>query len=56
MTARQASSTLDPTGYAVSRVGKGTFVSMPKIRQDLIELTGFSEEMQRLGMRPKAES
>jgi len=27
---------------------------MPKIRQDLIELTGFSEEMQRLGMRPKS--
>jgi GntR family transcriptional regulator len=54
MTARQAVQLLIQRGYAVSRVGKGTFVGLPKIKQDLIELTSFSEEMLRLGMRPRS--
>ncbi len=55
MTARQALQLLIQQGYANSRVGKGTFAAMPKIRQELTELTGFSEEMRRRGMRPSSK-
>ncbi|MEM6283590.1 MAG: GntR family transcriptional regulator, partial [Chloroflexota bacterium] len=33
----------------ISRVGKGTFVSQPKIHHELRELTSFTEEMKRRG-------
>lgn len=36
------------------RRGKGTFVTMPKINQELTELTGFVEDMQALGRIPTA--
>lgn len=51
MTARQALQILAHDGRTVSRVGKGTFVSEPKIPQELQALTSFSEEMARLGMK-----
>mgnify|MGYP005849407643 CR=1 FL=1 len=54
MTARQALQLLIQQGYADSRVGKGTFAALPKIRQELTELTGFSEEMSRRGMQPSS--
>jgi len=54
MTARQALQLLVQQGYANSRVGKGTFAAAPKIRQELTELTGFSEEMRRRGMHPSS--
>lgn len=54
MTARQALQLLIQQGYADSRVGKGTFATLPKIKQELTELTGFSEEMRRRGMRPSS--
>jgi GntR family transcriptional regulator len=50
MTARQALQDLIQDGFAYSRVGKGTFVSRPKI--DLRALTSFSEESRQRGMRP----
>ena len=34
--------------------GRGTFVSAPKITQELTELTGFVEDMQTLGRKPTA--
>lgn len=49
MTARQAIQQLVQIGIAYSRVGKGTFVRSQPINQDLRELTGFTEEMGRLG-------
>ncbi len=50
MTARQALQYLVQEGLAYSRVGKGTFVSPPKI--DLRALTSFSEESRLRGMTP----
>jgi len=50
MTARQALQDLIQEGLAYSRVGKGTFVSPPKI--DLRALTSFSEESRQRGMTP----
>jgi len=50
MTARQALQDLVQEGLAYSRVGKGTFVSPPKI--DLRALTSFSEESRLRGMTP----
>lgn len=49
MTARQAIQQLVQSGQAVARVGKGTFVSQPRIHHELRELTSFTEEMQRRG-------
>ncbi len=50
MTARQALQLLAHEGLTYSRVGKGTYVSEPKIPQELQALTSFTEEMARLGL------
>lgn len=54
MTARAAISKLVTDGYLHTVPGKGTFVSDPKLRQDLLELTSFTEDMLSRGMRPGA--
>lgn len=54
MTARQALQLLVQKGFANSQVGKGTFVSQPKINQELRELTSFSEDMRNRGWRPSS--
>lgn len=54
MTARAAISKLVTDGYLHAVPGKGTFVSDPKLRQDLLELTSFTEDMLNRGMRPGA--
>lgn len=54
MTARQALQLLVQNGVAHSQVGKGTFVSPPKINQELRELTSFSEDMRSQGKRPSS--
>ena len=41
-------------GLIEVRRGKGTFVTQPKITQELTELTGFVEGMQALGRTPTA--
>ncbi len=55
MTARQAIKELERDGLVFSRVGKGTFVSEPKIDQQLRVLTGFSQEMTKRGARPSSQ-
>lgn len=54
MTARAAISKLVSDGYLHAVPGKGTFVSDPKLRQDLLELTSFTEDMRRRGLSPGA--
>ncbi len=55
MTVRQAMLALARDGLVYSRVGKGTFVSEPKIDQQLKTLTGFSQEMQARGCKPTSQ-
>ena len=54
MTARQALKELERAGLVFSRVGKGTFVSGPKIDQQLRSLTGFTHEIGSRGARPSS--
>src|SRR5215207_465194 len=54
--AREAAmSNLVADGYLYSVPGKGTFVSNPKMRQDLLELTSFTEDMRKRGLKPGAK-
>jgi GntR family transcriptional regulator len=54
-TIRAAIQSLVQRGLVEIRRGKGTFVTHPKITQELTELTGFVEDMQALGRRPTAK-
>jgi GntR family transcriptional regulator len=53
-TIRTAIQNLMARGLIEIRRGKGTFVTEPAITQELTELTGFVEDMERLGRRPSA--
>jgi GntR family transcriptional regulator len=53
-TVRKAVENLVARGLVEIRRGRGTFVSEPKIRQDLTELTGFVEDMIAMGRTPTA--
>src|SRR5882757_3374151 len=48
-TVRKAIQNLIERGLVEVRRGKGTFVTQPKITQELTELTGFVEDMRALG-------
>ena len=48
-TIRAAIQSLIQRGLVEIRRGKGTFVTQPKMTQELTELTGFVEDMQALG-------
>lgn len=54
MTARQALRALAQKGLTHSSVGKGTYVSAPKINQELQALTSFSEDMRQRGLKPSS--
>ncbi|WP_082308403.1 GntR family transcriptional regulator [Achromobacter sp. DMS1] len=53
-TVRKAIENLVARGLVEIRRGKGTFVTPPKITQELTELTGFVEDMLALGRTPTA--
>jgi GntR family transcriptional regulator len=55
LTVRAALDDLVREGYLVRRRGSGTFVSEPKIAQELT-MTSFSEDMRRRGMRPASKT
>jgi GntR family transcriptional regulator len=53
-TVRKAIQNLAGRGLVEIRRGKGTFVTQPKITQELTELSGFVEDMLALGRNPTA--
>jgi GntR family transcriptional regulator len=53
-TVRKAIQTLAGRGLVEIQRGRGTFVSQPKITQELTELSGFVEDMQALGRHASA--
>jgi GntR family transcriptional regulator len=53
-TIRQTIQNLIRRGLVEIRRGKGTFVTQPKITQELTELSGFVEDMQALGRHATA--
>src|SRR5262245_33768427 len=55
LTLRAALDELVREGFLVRRRGSGTFVSQPKIAQELT-MTSFSDEMRRRGMRPGSKT
>jgi GntR family transcriptional regulator len=54
ITVRRAIQNLVGRGMVEIRRGKGTFVSAPKIVQELTELSGFVEDMHAIGRKPTA--
>jgi len=55
LTVRAALDDLVREGYLVRRRGAGTFVSEPKIAQELT-LTSFTEDMRRRGLKPESRT
>jgi GntR family transcriptional regulator len=55
LTVRAALDDLVREGYLVRRHGAGTFVSQPKIAQELT-MTSFTEDMLRRGMKPSSRT
>jgi len=55
LTLRAALEDLAREGYLVRRRGAGTFVSEPKIAQELT-MTSFTDDMRRRGMRPDSRT
>lgn len=51
-TIRQAIDLLVKHGFLYREHGKGTFVSPQKLQKGISELTSFSEDMQRRGLKP----
>ncbi len=55
MTARKALEELESEGYVYREQGKGSFVAEPKLRQSLLKVTGFSEDMRNRKLEPGAK-
>ena len=53
-TVRQAMDVLVRNGLVTRKQGRGTFVSMPKLEQNLVKFYSFSEEIKRMGYTPSS--
>lgn len=51
-TTREAIDTLVRQGFLYREHGRGTYVSPPKLQKGLMELTSFSEDLLKRGIRP----
>lgn len=54
ITVRQALAELEKNGYLTRKQGRGTFVSIPKIEQNLTSFYSFSEEFRKRGFKPSS--
>src|ERR1700733_9448466 len=54
ITIRRAIQNLVGRGLVEIRRGKGTFVALPQMSEEVTELSGFVEDMQAVGRKPTA--
>lgn len=55
ITVRQATQLLSRNGQLIAHRGKGTFVTLPGLQQDLSTLQGFREALRSQGVEPETE-
>lgn len=53
ITVRQALAELEKEGFLIRKQGRGTYVSVPKIEQNLTSIYSFSEEFRKKGFTPR---